>query len=103
MVDECIRCGKPEGIFNGYCIRCKLDNDEKKEKEIDFKLAERHGFVKRYDSIMCPYCGEVLKDDIHEFLNDDTFECEVCGKESDMELEMIAGVTTSKRDDDKDE
>lgn len=79
-------------VMNGQCKICK----DKKDREYDFKEASRDGSITREESIMCPYCGDVVEDDLSELHGDTKFTCYECDKESDLSVEYSASYTTTK-------
>ena len=100
----CRYCGHKEDsvrdnnwVMDSECRKCRKKNKD----AYDFKEAQKDGRVRRDDSIMCPYCGYILEDDIYEYTRDSTFTCPECEKKSDMSVESTMHFTTSKVEDDK--
>lgn len=86
-------------VLCGQCRDCRV----KQDNAYDFDHAKREGYVARDDSIMCPYCGDVIYDDLYDYHNDDAYRCEECGKVSTLCVEYTVHFTTTKVDNDDDD
>ena len=47
---------------------------------------------------MCPYCGDIVEDDVCEYRNDSSFHCSECGKDSDLNVDYTVHFTTTQRE-----
>jgi len=86
-------------VLDGKCHVCR----DKEDIAYDFATAKKEGEVTRDDSIMCPYCGDVISDDLYDYHEDRVYECEECGKTSDLSVDYTVHFTTVKQDDEGDE
>lgn len=81
-------------VMDGICRTCR----EKKQDESDFEEAKKDGEITRDESIMCPYCGFVVDNDLGEYNEDDSlFDCPECDQKSELYIEYTTHFTTKKR------
>ncbi len=96
---KCIKCNEKESIedwvMDSYCRECRKNIENK----IDFDSAEEDGYIRRDDSIMCPYCGYVLENDSWEYDGSKEFDCPECDKKSELSVEYTPYYTTTKIDE----
>ena len=102
--NTCEQCGVKKGedkynfVYDGKCRKCR----DRIDKAYDFERAKEDGHITRDDSIMCPYCGRVVDQDLYDYHDSKCFECPECDKVSDMEIEHTLNITTTKREEKND-
>jgi uncharacterized Zn-finger protein len=96
----CTQCGFVDGTKRGnyvlmdMCRECR----EKNERAQLFAEATENGTVTCDGEIMCPYCGDVYED-IGELHDSIRYECDACGKTSDLSFDYTTHCTTTKKVD----
>lgn len=95
---ECSVCKKEAEdtkYWGGKCFSCYCDFSKANERRYQIEDAISEGEGRSEDGIICPYCGDMIEDDLYEY-RQHKYRCDKCNKQYELEVEYKATFITRR-------